>query len=159
MRNTDIILLIPLVWGAARGFYKGLISQLASLVGLVIAVYFAIKYYDALGILINTHIENKLSRTCLSVATFVIIFAAVILLVYFLSKQVEKLTKALHIGFLNHIAGGLFGLLKWAFIVSVVILLINKFGHEFHHTFVDFHDTWIYNHIQMIANDIMPGSK
>lgn len=157
MRNTDIILLIPLLWGTFRGLYKGLISQVMSLIGLFIAVYFSIKYYTSLALIINTHIENKLSRTYISIAAFVILFVLLLILIHYLSKQLEKLTKALHIGSLNHLTGGIFGLIKWAFILSVFIALINKFGQEFNCTLINFHNTWIYSHIKMIAPKIMPG--
>lgn len=150
MRNTDIILLIPLLWGLCWGFYKGLISQFASLVGVFIALYVSIKYYTPLAHLITTHLENNTSKTYVSITAFAILFILMFILIHFLSKQIEKLTKALHIGSLNHIAGGLFGLIKWAFILSVIILLINKCSREFNYTLVDFHDTWIYNHIRMI---------
>lgn len=157
MRNTDIILLIPLLWGISWGFYKGLISQIASLLGMIVAVYFAAKYYNVLAVLINTHIDNKMSRLCLTITAFAVIFIAVVLLIYFLSKQIEKLTKALHIGFVNHIAGALFGLFKWAFILSIFIALMNRFSHEINHPLINFQSTWLYSHVAMIAPAIIPA--
>jgi len=155
MRNTDIILLIFLLWGTCWGFYKGLISQLTSLVGIFLSFYVSVKYYTPFANLINKHIDSKMSRMYISIVAFVLLFLAMIVLIYFLSKQVEKLTKALHIGSLNHIAGGLFGLIKWAFILSFIIFLINKFGEEIDHPLVDFHNTWLYNHLEMIASATM----
>jgi membrane protein required for colicin V production len=157
MRNTDIILLVLLLWGTCWGFYKGLISQLASLVGIVLAFYVSIKYYEPVASILTNHIDSKTSRTYISIAAFVLLFVLLLVLIYFLSKLIEKLTKALQIGSLNHLAGGLFGLIKWAFILSFIILLINKFGQEIDHTLVNFHDTWIYNHVAMIAPDVLPG--
>ena len=157
MRNTDIILLIPLVWGAFWGGYKGLISQIASLIGTIIIFYFSIKYYNPVAHILNAHIHNKLSQTYISIASFIILFLLLFMLVYLTSKQIEKLIKSLHMGFINHFAGVLFGLIKWAFIMSIVLCLINKFGQEINHTLIDFHNTWISNHIEMIAPGIMPG--
>lgn len=156
MRNTDIILLIPLLWGTCRGFYKGLISQITSLVGIVVVLYFSAKYYTTVANLINTHIESKLSQTYISIAAFIILFVAIFILIFLLSKQLEKIIKAIHMGFINKLAGGLFGLLKWIFIEGVIILLINRFGQEVNHPLVNFHATWLYNHIEMIASFIMP---
>jgi membrane protein required for colicin V production len=156
MQTTDIILLIFLLWGTLWGFYKGLISQLTSLVGIFLAFYISVKYYIPFANLINMHIENKMSRLYISIAAFVILFVVMIVLIYLLGKQIEKLTKALHVGSLNHLAGGIFGLTKWAFILSFSILLINKFGAEINHPIIDFHNTWLYNHVEMIALAIMP---
>jgi uncharacterized membrane protein required for colicin V production len=123
MQTTDIILLIFLLWGACWGFYKGLISQLSSLVGIFIAFYVSVKYCTPFANLINNHIDSKMSR--------------------------------MYIGSLNHIAGGLFGLIKWAFILSFTLFLIAKFGEEIGHSLINFHDTWLYNHIEMIASATM----
>jgi len=155
MQTTDIVLLVFLLWGACWGFYKGLISQLSSLVGIFIAFYVSVKYYTPFANLINNHIDSKMSRMYISIVAFVILFIGMMLLIFFLSKQLEKLTKALHIGSLNHVAGGLFGLIKWAFIVSFVLFLLNKFGEEIDHPLVNFHDTWLYNHLKMIASATM----
>jgi membrane protein required for colicin V production len=156
MQKTDIILLIPLLWGTCWGLYKGIISQLTSLVGIVIAVYFSIKYYNPLATLINAHLEDETLKHYIAIAAFLIIFIGLLLLIFFISRQIEKLTKALNISFINHIIGGIFGLIKWAFLLSVILSAIHVFSQELNHTFIDFHDTWIYNHIYMIAPKIMP---
>src|ERR1700743_181547 len=113
MQKTDIILLIPLLWGIFWGIYKGIISQLTSMVGIVLAVYVAAKYYNALATLINAHVDEETTQHYATIASFVIIFVVVILLIFFISKQIEKLTKALNISFINHAIGGVFGLVKW----------------------------------------------
>ena len=46
MSKIDIILIIPLLWGAFMGFRKGLVLELASLVGLILGIYGAIKFCD-----------------------------------------------------------------------------------------------------------------
>ena len=155
MQTTDIVLLVFLLWGAVWGFYKGLISQLSSLVGIFIAFYVSVKYYTPFANLINNYIDSKMSRMYISITAFVILFLLMIVIIYLLSKQLEKLTKAMHIGSLNHLAGGLFGLIKWAFILSFTLLLITKFGEEIDHTLINFHNTWLYNHLEMIASATM----
>ncbi len=157
MITTDIILLVPLLWGTCWGLYKGLISQLASLVGIVVVFYFSIKYYTPVANLINSHIDNKLSQTYISIIAFIILFVLLFTAIYFISKQIEKLIKVLQMGFLNHLAGGVFGFVKWALILSFIIALINKSGEEINHPLVDFHNTWLYNHLQMIAPAILPA--
>lgn len=155
MQTTDIVLLVFLIWGAGWGFYKGLISQLSSLVGIFIAFYVSVKYYTPFANLINNHIDSKMSKMYVAITAFVILFLLMIVIIYLLSKQLEKLTKALHIGPLNHLAGGIFGLIKWAFILSFTLLLIAKFGEEIGHSLINFHDTWLYNHIEIIASATM----
>jgi hypothetical protein len=77
--------------------------------------------------------------------------------VYALSIKLEKMTEALHISLVNHLAGGLFGFVKWAFMVSMVISLLAMFGDKADFTFIKFNHTWTYNHLQMIAPQLMPS--
>lgn len=157
MRNTDIILLIPLVWGTYRGFYKGIISEITSLVAIILVFYISLKFYSQFGQLVNSFIHSKLSPAYISVAAFVILFLVLLAVVYGLSMKIEKATEALHISLINHIAGGVFGFIKWALMVSIVISLINTFGNKLDFSIIKFNHTWIYNHIEMLAPNILPG--
>lgn len=157
MRKTDIILLLPLLWGIYWGVYKGIISQLTSFAGIIIAAYVSIKYYSYIAAFINAHVDEDTSQHYVSIATFVVVFILVLLIIFLISKQIEKLTKALNIGYLNHIAGGIFGLVKWAFLVSIILVLLNLFSQETNEKYIDFHNTWVYNHLVEIAPRIMPN--
>jgi len=157
MGKTDIILLIPLLWGIYWGVYKGIISQLTSFAGIIIAAYVSIKYYSYIATFINAHVDEDTSQHYVSIATFVVVFIAVMLIIFLISKQIEKLTKALNIGFLNHIAGGIFGLVKWAVIVSILLILLNLFSQETNEKYIDFHNTWVYNHLLELAPKLMPN--
>ena len=157
MRNTDILLIVPLVWGTYRGFYRGLISEITSLVAIIIVFYVSIKFYEPFGAFINSHIHSKLSPAYISIAAFTILFLFLYVIVYAISIKIEKMTESLHISLINHLAGGLFGLAKWAFMVSMVISLLALFGDKADFTLVKFNHTWTYNHLQLIAPNVMPG--
>ena len=53
----DIILAIPLIWGAFMGFKKGLILELASIVALVLGIYGAVKFSDLTADYLNSYFE------------------------------------------------------------------------------------------------------
>ena len=44
MSYIDIIILLFLLYGAYRGFSRGLIVEVATLAGLVLGVYMAVRY-------------------------------------------------------------------------------------------------------------------
>ena len=157
MRNTDILLIVPLVWGTYRGFYKGLIREVTSLVAIVIVFYVSIKFYAPFASFLNDHIHTKLPRSYVSIAAFVLLFLVLFVIVYAVSIKLEKMTESLHISLVNHLAGGLFGLVKWAFMVSMVISLLAMFGDKADFTFIKFNHTWTYNHLQMIAPNMLPS--
>lgn len=157
MRNTDIILLIPLLWGIYRGGRKGIIRELASIVAIFALVYCSFKFSGWVSSFLIKHFPKAISPALISSVSFIIIFIAVFIGVYFLSKQVEKLTKALHIGFINHFLGAIFGLLKWALIVSLLIYSINKVQGKLGVVPVKFDQTWTYRQLQAFAPNVMPG--
>ena len=157
MRNTDILLIVPLVWGTYRGFYRGLIREITSLVAIVIVFYVSVKFYAVFGNFLGSHIHSKLSPAYISIAAFTLLFLALYVIVYAVSIKIEKMTESLHISLINHIAGGLFGLAKWAFMISMVISLLAMFGNQADFSLIKFNHTWTYNHIQPIAPGLMPS--
>ena len=124
---------------------------------MFIVFYVAIKFYAVFGKFLSDHIHSKLSPAYISIVAFVILFLVLLVLVYYLSMRVEKMTEALHISLINHLAGGVFGLIKWAFMISIVISLINTFGNKLDFSIVKFNHTWIYNHLEIIAPSLLPG--
>ena len=54
MNGFDIILGIPLLYAAYRGFREGIIVQLGGIAGLFIGVYFAFRHSSAVGQWLHT---------------------------------------------------------------------------------------------------------
>ena len=46
MHYIDIVILIPLLWGAYRGFMKGFIVSISTFLALILGVYGAINFSD-----------------------------------------------------------------------------------------------------------------
>lgn len=125
MNFLDIILILPVIWFAYKGFTKGFIIELTSLVALVLGVFIAINfsYFAADFLTDNTEIPHKY----ISIIAFVITFIAIVIATFAIGKLLEKVINLLLLGFINKIAGCLFGILKAAFILSVIIFIINSF--------------------------------
>ena len=121
----DILILIPLLLFAYHGYKKGLIIEVATLAALLLGIYSAIYFSDFTAGLITQ--SFKVDKEYLSVISFIVTFIGVLVLVLFLGKILEKLVNVLLLGFLNKIAGAIFGILKGALLVSVIIFLINYF--------------------------------
>jgi membrane protein required for colicin V production len=123
MNYIDIILCIPLVWGLYKGFTKGLIVELASIVAFGLGVYG--------GIHLSDYVANKIAKgfnwtsPYLPILSFAITFLAIIILVYFVAKLVQRLAEGMALGIFNKIGGAVFGILKFALIMSVIIYMIN----------------------------------
>jgi len=125
MNVLDIILIIPIVWLMYRGFTKGLIIEFASLLALILGIWAAIHFSYYTGDILNEYFE--ISKRFLSIISFVITFIAVVIVVYFIGRIIEKFIDILALGFINKLFGAVFGIAKAALILSLLILIINSF--------------------------------
>ena len=126
--TIDIILLIPMLLFAWGGYKKGLIISLASLAALVLGLYFAFFFSDYAANLLTEHFT--ISKKYLAAISFVVTFVVVILAVIVLGNALHKMIDVLMLGFLNKAAGAVFGILKGALYMSILIFVINYFGIE-----------------------------
>ena len=125
MNVLDIILIIPIIWLMYRGYQKGFIIELSSLVALILGIYFAINFsgFAADFLTRNFNIGDKY----LSIAAFVVTFMVVVFVVFMVGKFLEKFIDILLLGFINKLAGAAFGIIKAVFLISVVLWIINSF--------------------------------
>jgi len=121
----DMALAIPLVWGLYKGFTSGIIMEVARIVALIAGVYLAVRFAQELSeyLYLNTDLTNEF----LPIISFAIIFIAVVVLVHLFAKTIEKLAKAVALGWANKAAGAAFGMFRIAFMVSVVIMMLTRF--------------------------------
>lgn len=128
MNFLDIIFIIPVVWFAYQGFKRGLIIELASLLALILGIYAAL--YSS-GYAVDFLVNNMdMSSKYVPVTAFILTFIAVVVLVYFVGKILEKIVNMVALGFLNKLAGSFFGILKAAVVLSIALLIINQFNDD-----------------------------
>ncbi|MBW8324776.1 MAG: CvpA family protein [Prolixibacteraceae bacterium] len=130
MNYIDLVLAIILIIAAVQGFRKGFIVELASLAALVLGIWGAIKFSDwTSGFITDTfnyHSEH------LSTIAFVITFIVIVILIHVLGKMLDNVVKAVALGFLNRLAGIIFGILKTAVILSIFLLLFDSVDENVH---------------------------
>lgn len=125
MNVLDIILLIPIIWLMYRGYQKGFIIELSSLVALILGIYFAINFSNFAADFLTRNFE--IGDKYLSIIAFVLTFMVVVFVVFMVGKILEKFIDILLLGFVNKIAGAAFGVIKAAFLLSVILWIINSF--------------------------------
>jgi len=123
MNILDIIFAVPLIWFAYKGFTKGLIIELASLVALLVGLYGAIHFSHITASYIQKHIN---AGDYIEIIAFVVTFIGIVIAVRFVAKAIEKVANFAALGIINKLAGGVFGFLKAAVIVSFLLFIINK---------------------------------
>ncbi len=124
MVYLDIILLGLLVWGILRGYKKGLIIQVASVAALLLGIYCSVAFSNKAIPYLQHFME--IENTYLPIISFVSTFAIVIITVHLVAKTLERFIKLVALGFLNKLLGSLFGLIKAALIISVLLLVLHQ---------------------------------
>ncbi len=128
MHWLDIALLIPLLLAAWRGFRRGLILELATLVGLGLGIFAGLRFSNYAADLLTEHLEIQSEH--LPILSFAVTFLAVVIAVFLLGKMLEKVVKIMALSFLNKLAGLSFSILKVALILSVIIVIFDRFNHD-----------------------------
>lgn len=131
MAGIDIILGGLLLFGLVRGLWKGLFIELASLVSLIAGVFIAVKFSQLTASLLEGSVTDDPATA--GVIAFAITFLAVVIGIILLGKVFTKLAESSGLGLMNRILGGVFGLMKMALILSVVLNFFMKlnFDHNF----------------------------
>ncbi len=121
MKTLDILLLIPLIFGAYLGYKKGLLLEIVSLVAFLLAIVGAFKLLDFGIELLKPYFEKW--DTALPIIAFILLFIAILLIVNLAGKIVKKVLDMTLLGGLDNFAGAVLGLIKWAFGVSLILWL------------------------------------
>ena len=125
MNYLDIAIAVPLLYGLIKGFSNGLIKEITGLLSLVVGIYVALNFSNLLEPHLSRIFDNY--EQFKPLLAFAILFISVLLLIKLLGYLTAKLTKALALGFLSRILGGIFGMLKLALIISFLLMIESKF--------------------------------
>jgi len=155
MNSIDIAIVIILLWGAINGFIKGFVIQIVTLLALVLGVWAGATFYETIG----NYLSHWLSvgAKLMQIISFTLIFIAVLIIMHFISRGLTNMMGKSMMGRLNRIGGVIFGMAKMAFIISVLIVIIQKFDHN--HKVLDTETTnksKLFNPISSIAPAIFP---
>ena len=103
MNVIDVILLLPLLYGAFKGFSKGFIFEVATLAGMVLGVFIAIRY--------SAYTENflhdflNITSKYLSYIALAVTFLVVVMLICVLGKVLTKIVDMVSLGLINKLLG------------------------------------------------------
>jgi membrane protein required for colicin V production len=122
MNFFDAIIAVPLIYGAWKGFQKGLIFEVAMIIGLVLGVYLGFKFSGLVYEMLHKMFDD--TGKLLHYISFFIVFGAILLIFIFYARLMEAVLKIASLNLFNKIAGSLLGILKFALAVSVIFWLL-----------------------------------
>ncbi|MCB0402911.1 MAG: CvpA family protein [Flavobacteriales bacterium] len=156
MNYFDILIIIPLLWGGFKGFKKGLIVEVASLLALFLGVWGGVKFSS-----VSAHYLGEMfsiSEKLMPLISFSLTFILIVILVFLLAKLIQKLAKAVALSTINKLAGMAFGVLKFTLIISIILTLVNNINSEIGFIEPEMEESsLLYKPVSSLAPAIIPG--
>lgn len=155
MNYIDIIILLPLAYGLIQGIRHGIVREMAALLAIIVGIY-AARYMSAQFIPYIVEWTGWSASVSASVA-YVLVFIAVVAGINLVAFIISKLLKAVMLGGINRLLGGVFGVVKWTLIVSVILNVLSVAN-----DFVPFKDnpavqgSMLYSHLEHLLWKILP---
>ena len=124
MSYLDLFFGLVLAWGAYSGFSKGLIKELASILGVIVGVFLAKNYYPFLDIKLKPIFESEAGF--ISILSAILIFLLTIMVFKIIAKFLTKFLKIIALGLLNRIIGSVFGIFKTVLLLCVLVFIFSN---------------------------------
>ncbi len=123
----DMAIAVVLLWGAYKGFSKGFVIQVASFAALILGIWGAYHFSAYTANVIFKNSDNQY----IPIISFAITFVAIIILIHLLARLLTKVIKSISMNIFNRLIGGVFGIALYAFIISVLLIIVNRVDQEF----------------------------
>ncbi|WP_425389860.1 CvpA family protein [Ekhidna sp.] len=149
METLDIIILALLGLGAFKGYTRGFIVEVCSFAAFFIGLFLALE----LTIPVSKGLFGGSSYfEIAAVLVFIGLFVLLSLAIKAGAKALKSMIDMTIFGSLNNLVGAFAGVVKWAFIISIVFWVFESVGFEIQRRYAD--DTIIFPYIVDIGPTI-----
>lgn len=131
MEKIDLFILLPILYGAYKGWRRGIVIEGISIVAFVLAVIVSFKFLGEATHFLGQYIQNPFTQRMMPYIGFAAMFFPIVFLINKLGFLLRSSTKASLFGTLDTFAGALVGACTWAFGVSVLFWLLHGVGIKF----------------------------
>ena len=154
MNYIDIVIGGLVLYGAVKGFSKGLIVEAASLIALFLGLFGALLFSSSVGKLLENYIGSD--KIPPSGVLFVLTFIIIIITINFLAKFLTRVLKTVALGGVNRALGAVFGGLKYVLILSGIVIILDQF--EFLFAFMEadvIDESTLYEPVKLIGSETL----
>jgi membrane protein required for colicin V production len=123
MNWLDLIIVVLLILALVTGFINGFVKEVASLAGLILGIWGAIKFSSFTAAKLYDWFD--MTGQFVGIIAFMITFGIIVVVIHFIGIMADKIVDAASLGFINRIFGIVFGLFKTVLILSVIFALLN----------------------------------
>lgn len=121
MNDLDHVILIIVGIGACIGLYRGFFKEVVGTIGLVLAAIAANYVSPYARPRLGEWVE---SETLSAIIVWVVIFLLSMFLLKKLAYLLQRVMRSVELGWLNRLAGGLFGGIKYCLVVALAVSVI-----------------------------------
>lgn len=129
MGILDIILLILLIPGVISGLRRGFTKEVLDLLALVIGIWAACHYHISLADSFRSSVS--MDPRLLNIICFAGIFAFTLLIFGLIGILISKVLDIITLGWLNHLLGFVFGVIKSALVIGLIIIVFESLNGVF----------------------------
>ena len=147
MSKVDIALIIIILIGAFSGYKEGFLMELFSLLSLLLGVVGGFKLMGWAMLVLADQFD--IDKKILPYIAFTVVFLVILIVVRLLGNLLKNSIDRSFLGKIDQIAGAFLGLLKTAFILSVLLWLIDSLKLSVPQDWSD--DSWLLPKVAAIA--------
>jgi len=144
---ADIVILVFLGIAAYQGYKQGFLMSLFSLLGMILGIFAGFKLMGEAMIFLSKRFN--VDEEVLPYLAFALVFVLVVLGVTLLGKSLRASIDQSFLGKVDQVAGSVLGVLKGAFIWSVIIWLVESLEFQLPEHWTE--DSVIVHHVAQIA--------
>lgn len=124
MNWLTLVLLLIFVVALIQGFQNGFIKSLITFVALVAGLWLALRFYPQLGAWLQTFVSSEAAS---KVIAFIIILVGVLIAASIVASIVTSAVSAIGLGCFNRLAGAFLNVLVAAVVISGILAVLVQF--------------------------------
>jgi membrane protein required for colicin V production len=122
----DVIVISITLILAIKGYFSGIIKEIAGLIGIGAGIFLGSIYYKNVGAYINDSILKIPNESAINVVGFVAVFVITWLIIVLIGMLLAKILQVAKLGVLDRIGGVIFSAGKFFLIVSVIVMGLSQ---------------------------------
>lgn len=128
MSKLDLFILLPIAWGAYKGYRRGLLIEAVSIFALVLAIIVSFKFLGEATHFLSKYIDNSFTQRLLPFLGFAVLFIPIVFFINKIGYLIRGATKATLLGSVDTFAGAIVGASMWAVGVSTLLWIVTSIG-------------------------------
>ncbi|MDX1762792.1 MAG: CvpA family protein [bacterium] len=125
MNSLDTIIIVIVGAAFVMSLFRGVIKEVFALGSVILGFLIASRTHGQVAAFLTAYMDHAPTAR---IVAYGVVFVGASVAIRILGSFVEKLVKKSLLGWVDHLAGSLFGLLKGCLIVSVLIMVLTAFA-------------------------------